>query len=189
MSRSGVKTVSPCRVGKQRVGSGLGGVVTMPVMQVVDARHMAFLTDPGGASFAIWQPLDHIGAGLVNEPTSLCWNELMTADTEQARAFYGALFGWTFNESPGAGGNPYIEISNDGSMNGGMLKPPPGQPSGPSAWCAYISVDDCDKAVASLEALGGSVLAPARDIPPGRFAVVADPHGAVFTLMKVNEPG
>ena len=54
----------------------LGGNITMPVMQVMTAGRMAFLSDAEGAHFAIWQPAEHAGAGLVNEPVSFCWNEL-----------------------------------------------------------------------------------------------------------------
>ena len=58
----------------------LGGKIIMPVMQVMAAGRMAFLADAEGAHFAIWQPQGHIGAHLVNEPVSLCWNELLTKD-------------------------------------------------------------------------------------------------------------
>ncbi len=57
----------------------LGGQLTMPVMQVMDAGRMAIIADPTGAQLSIWEPLEHIGAGIGNESDSFCWNELATA--------------------------------------------------------------------------------------------------------------
>jgi predicted enzyme related to lactoylglutathione lyase len=55
----------------------------------------------------------------------------------------------------------------------------------PPHWSSYICVDDCDAAAEKIKSLGGQVLRAPDDIPEiGRFAVVADPHGAVFEIMK-----
>ena len=165
----------------------LGGQITMPVMQVMSAGRMAFLTDAEGAYFAIWQPGDHAGAALVNEPGSLCWNELLTKDVETAKVFYNALFGWEIRAVDSLPLEYYV-ISNAGRMNGGMLAWVEDMGDVPPNWGVYFSVADCDASVERVEELGGRLILPPRDIEPGRFAVVADPAGAVFSLMYLHAP-
>jgi predicted enzyme related to lactoylglutathione lyase len=165
----------------------LGGKVTMPVMQVMSAGRMAFLTDAEGAHFAIWQPGGHVGAGLVNEPVSFCWNELLTKDVEKAKAFYTALFGWKIDAAEDAGVE-YYGIKNAGRINGGVIPWSSQMGDAPPNWGVYFSVPDCDASVARVEALGGRLIVPAQDIHPGRFAVVTDPAGAVFSVMYLHAP-
>ena len=52
----------------------------------------------------------------------------------------------------------------------------------------YISVADCDAAVARFEELGGRAIMEAVDIEVGRFCVVSDPQGAFLTLTKILNP-
>jgi len=165
----------------------LGGTITMPVMDVMTAGRMAFLADLEGAHFAIWQPGTHAGAGLVNEPVSFAWNELLTKDIKAAKAFYPALFGWNIDAADGAPVD-YYEIGNGGRMNGGILPWTSQMGDVPPNWGVYFSVADCDASVKGAEELGGRSIVPPRDIPPGRFAVVADPSGAVFSVMHLHSP-
>ena len=74
----------------------LGGAVMSGPFDVFDSGRMLVLTDPQGASVSLWQARSHIGAGLVNCPGAMAWNELATPDSEGAAAFYGALFGWQY---------------------------------------------------------------------------------------------
>ncbi len=67
-------------------------------MSVLDYGRMAVLADPTGAVFGIWQAGTNVGAGVVNEPGAITWNELNTRDPEAAKAFYGVVFGWTFED-------------------------------------------------------------------------------------------
>jgi uncharacterized protein len=53
----------------------------------------------------------------------------------------------------------------------------------------YIAVDDCDAAAARVASLGGAVMVPPNDIPPGRMAVCNDPQGAVFSIIQLNPGG
>ena len=57
-------------------------------MDVMDIGRMAVFADPTGAVFGVWQPKAFAGADLVNEPDSLCWNEVHTRDTDADKAFY-----------------------------------------------------------------------------------------------------
>ena len=139
---------------------------------------MAVLADAQGASFCVWQPGEHIGAGVVNVPGALTWNDLVTSDIDDAERFYGALFGWTLeaaSEDP-----PYEVIHlDDGRPNGGMLVAEEGQPP---AWLAYFASDDVVATAARAEAAGAAVVNGPTDVPAGTFVVLRDPQGAVFCL-------
>ena len=126
-----------------------------------------------------WEPREHIGASLVNQPGALVWNELQSPDLDASAAFYGDLFGWQMEgESTGALGR-YLMIKNGDAYNGGMRELTP--PSPPS-WLVYFGVEDVEQSLAKLGELGGSALAGLIDIQMARIAVVADPQGAVFAL-------
>lgn len=165
----------------------LGGKVKMPVMQVMRAGRVALVADAEGAQLAIWQPGDHVGAGLVNEPVSFCWNELLTGDVERARRFYQDLFGWEIAPSESAA-HDYYEIRNDGRMNGGVLPWSSQMGDVPPNWGVYFSVADCDATVSRVVELGGRTIVPATDIEPGRFSMLADPAGAVFSVIHLHSP-
>ncbi|MFV1991030.1 MAG: VOC family protein, partial [Acidimicrobiales bacterium] len=71
-----------------------GGMVVAPPFEVFDAGSMAMFADPEGAMFSVWQPDKHIGAELVNEPGTICWNELASHDPAKASEFYADVLGW-----------------------------------------------------------------------------------------------
>ncbi len=163
-----------------------GGQVYVPPMDVLEFGRMAFFADPTGAVFGVWQPKLHKGAQLVNEPNTWCWNELLTTDVDQAKQFYGAVFGWGSQTHPGP--MPYTEWQLGGSSVGGMMAKPPMMPAEvPSHWLAYFAVTDTDATVKRVNELGGRTMAPPMDIEPGRFAVVADPAGATFGVIKLKD--
>jgi uncharacterized protein len=163
------------------------GQTIMPPMDVLDVGRMAVLADPLGAVISVWEPRAHQGAGIVNEPGTMCWNELMTTDIERSKAFYKMLFGWgaeTHGDGPGA----YTEFSLGGrSIAGMMLKPPMVPAEVPPNWGVYFAVTDTDAAIVKAVELGGSTITPAMDVEPGRIAVLADPTGAVFTVITMRE--
>src|SRR4051794_38253389 len=97
-----------------------GGQVFMPPMDVLDVGRMAIFADPAGAVFAAWEPRAHKGAGIVNEPGTLCWNELVTTDLDAAKTFYGAVFGWG-SESAGDAAHGYTEWKLGGRSIGGVM--------------------------------------------------------------------
>ena len=121
------------------------------------------------------------------------WYELITPDTAGAKRFYGDVVGWTAQDMPmpDGGGEPYSILSADGAGVAGMMNlGEPMKAAGmPPNWTGYVCVDDCDAAADKVKRLGGSVMRPPTDIPGiGRFAVVADPAGAVFAIMKPIPP-
>ena len=133
---------------------------------------------------ALWQANQHIGASLVNEPGTINWNELITADPGAA-AFYQSVVGLaTSTTDMGAGEYTLFEAA--GQMVGGTT--PPQMPGTPDHWHVYFGVADADAAVAKAAELGGSVLVPVFDTPVGRMAVIADPQGGVFSIIQQAQP-
>lgn len=164
------------------------GSVLVEPMDVLDVGRMAVAQDPTGAMFSIWQPRKHIGAGIVNDANSFCWNELATRDPQRAVAFYDAVFGWTANLVTTAGPPNYTEFHLNGRAVAGMM-PIEGDslPADvPNHWMVYFAVDDCDAAIDRVKELGGTVLMEPMDVPPGRFAVVRDPQGAEFSVIALR---
>ncbi len=116
------------------------------------------------------------------------WYELLTPDPLGAKAFYEAVVpGWSIGErNPGPIDYRMIGRS-DGGNAGGVLAM---SERGPKAvWQGYIAVDDVDATIAQIEARGGKEHMPANDIPGvGRIALVADPQGNSFYVMKPHPP-
>jgi uncharacterized protein len=162
-----------------------GGAVIAPPFDVMDAGRMSVIADPTGAMLCLWTAKSNIGAGLVNEHGTLSWEELMSPDVPAATAFYNKIFGW---EAAAVGGPmDYTEIKLNGRGIAGAMKPP--MEGMPSVWGIYFAVDDTDKTVELAQANGGSLIQGPMDIEPGRFAVLADPTGAMFSVIKMTTPG
>jgi hypothetical protein len=166
-----------------------GGQELVAPMDVMQAGRMAVFMDNAGAAFSIWQPNEHPGAGLVNEPGTLCWNELSTRDIDKAIEFYPQVFGWGHSTSEG-GPMPYTEWKVDGASIAGMMPMPEAVPAQvPPYWLVYFAVEDCDASVAKAVELGGSQMFPPMDIPIGRFAGITDPQGAMFAVIALADGG
>ncbi|MEU6084627.1 VOC family protein [Streptomyces sp. NPDC047108] len=162
-----------------------GGAVVAAPMDVLEAGRMAVLTDPEGAIFGVWQPRDHTGFGVIDEPGSVCWFELMARDTGKAVSFYSAVFGWEGRTSS-AGPSEYTEWHLEGTSFSGMMGMTDAFPAElPAHWMVYIAVEDCDAAAARVTELGGNVSVPPTTIPPGRFSVVNDPQGGTLSLIAL----
>jgi len=118
------------------------------------------------------------------------WYELMTPDPEGSKAFYDAVVGWTIGDAaPEFNGYRMIGRS-DGKFAGGVLPVTDEmqQHGARPVWLGYIHVRDVDRSVASIEQAGGKVLMT-HDIPNvGRIAMVTDPQGAPFYVMKPIPP-
>jgi predicted enzyme related to lactoylglutathione lyase len=158
----------------------LGGNIVMGPFDVFDSGRMAVLQDPTGAFVMAWEPRQSIGAEVVNVAGALTWADLITPDPESSKSFYGEWLGWTFQEMPESGG--YNVIFNGERANGGVLPRRPEMGDIPPAWMPYFGTADLDAGVARVGELGGHVLSPPQQVPQGRFAVVADPQGAAFSI-------
>lgn len=175
--------VDDCDAAAKKATSVGGTVVFGPV--AMGPGKMAVVQDPAGGTFALWQPLQSMGVFLYGETNALCWNELITTNVDAAGKFYGGLFGWTFEPVQMSPELTYIIIKNAGQMIGGMMAQPKDMAGAPSMWNVYFAVADADATAAKTVALGGKVFQPPADIPnTGRFAVLADPQGAAFSILK-----
>ena len=162
-----------------------GGSVMAPPFDVMDAGRMAVVVDPAGAVVCLWQAREHPGAEIVNEPGAFCWAELQTSDQAGAAEFFGKLVGWdaqTVDMGPMGAMTMFKLGEND--IASAMDVPMEGIPP---HWQVYFAVADCDAACARITELGGQVLMPPMDSPPGRMAAVADPIGGVFSIIALAE--
>ena len=111
-------------------------------------------------------------------------NELNTTDVDKAKAFYGKLFAWTLEDLP-MGDLPYTLIKVGEGTGGGLMKNP--IPGAPSAWLAYVLVDDVKAVSAKVKSLGGGVMKDVTEVPGmGWFSVVTDPTGAPLGLWQTK---
>ncbi|MGA5821664.1 VOC family protein [Kitasatospora sp. NPDC094028] len=157
-----------------------GGRLAREPYEVPDQGRAAIAVDPLGAAFGLWRGDTVDGAGLVNEPGTLVWNEHLSPDPDAARAFYRRVFGYTY----------------DRPRDGRTLARLAGQPVcslGPSddpaaRWLTHFGTADTDRAAERLRALGGSVVTAPTPTPFGRAARVRDEAGAPFVLVAVPPP-
>jgi predicted enzyme related to lactoylglutathione lyase len=110
--------------------------------------------------------------------------ELNTTDVAKAKAFYGALFGWKFEDlAAGPTGGPYTLIQVGEGTGGGMQKHP--IPNSPSAWLPYVLVDDIKKATDKARSLGAQILADGVEVSGrGTFSAFVDPTGAPLAIFQ-----
>jgi len=168
-----------------KAAASLGGKVLMEPFDVFDIGRMAIAQDPTGATFALWQPKKHIGSRLVNQPNTFCWGELATNDVDAASAFYTQLLGWSA-ELHQLEPVKYIIVKNGDQQIGGMLAMTAEWGDIPPHWMIYFAVEDCDSSVEKAKELGAEIKVPPTDVPDvGRFAVIQDPQGAVFSIIKL----
>ncbi len=165
-----------------------GGTVMGEPFDVLDSGRMAMIQDPEGVFVGAWQPRNHIGARLVNQPGTLSWNELATRDAQKAAEFYTKVFGWEA-QTQDYGGTPYTLIMNSDRQNGGIMQMTEAWGDMPPHWMVYFAVADCEASAEKAKSLGGKIAVPPTDAGEvGRFAVLQDPQGAVFSIIKLNNP-
>ncbi len=116
------------------------------------------------------------------------WYDLMTSDQKKSEAFYTKVAGW--GTMPWDGPMPYTMWTVDGTPIGGSMALPPGA-GAPPHWLGYVAVPDVDASVKQAVSLGATKMHGPEDIPKvGRYAILSDPQGAVFSLFtSQNESG
>jgi uncharacterized protein len=126
--------------------------------------------------------MKHTHAKPAGYPT---WTDLMTPDTDKARTFYHAIFGWHYHVAEEFGG--YINAHIDEQLVAGIVGPNQSSANMPAAWTVYFASHDIDADVAKAVALGGSVMAPVMSVGEiGKMAILQDPQGAVFGLWQAG---
>lgn len=114
------------------------------------------------------------------------WYELLTADPDASKRFYDDVVGWTVEDRP-SGEMDYRMIDTGNGLVGGVMRLTPEMTGGGArpTWLFYIGVDDVDATTEAIKAAGGSVTMGPWDLPGvGRMAMVADPHGVPFYVMR-----
>ncbi|MFD3511675.1 VOC family protein [Streptomyces sp. NPDC058657] len=160
-----------------------GGTVAVGPLDAGEAGRLAIASDPSGAVFGLWQAAVHLGTSSAGAPGTPVWNELVTHETPGIMKFYQALFGYDTDAVVSADfdfttllldGNPVASLHGVGNA----------LPRDRGAhWMTYFAVADTDESARLVTELGGHIVQPPREGTNGRQAVVADPEGAVFTIV------
>jgi predicted enzyme related to lactoylglutathione lyase len=164
-----------------------GGKLATEVMDILPSGSMSVFTDPHGAYFSAWQPNEMRGAEVVREPGSLSWAELMTPDVDTSKTFYQEVLGVTTRDIHMDGAVAYTLLQADGQPAAGMMKIMPEMASMGMQphWSIYFEVDDTDSA-ASRAIDHGATEVLRQDSPAGRFAILTDPQGGSFSIIKTD---
>lgn len=164
-----------------------GGSSCIAPMEVPAKGFMSMATDPAGAFFGLWQPLEHRGFEVIGEAGAPVWHQLSTRGYDAALDFYRSIFGWRtepvadtdeFRYTTGWFGDQQLLGVWDGA--GGLPA------DVPASWSVFLGAEDVDHTLQVITAQGGAVLRDAEDTPYGRLAAAADPTGAVFNLSSLQ---
>ncbi|MBT2511249.1 VOC family protein [Streptomyces sp. ISL-98] len=162
-----------------------GGTIGVGPLDADHAGRMAIGSDPSGAVFGIWQAAAHLGTAIAGTHGTPAWNELMTRETATVSKFYQAVFGYEVEPDASADPDDYLTLRLEGrpvAALRGVGKALP-RDRGPH-WMTYFEVEDTDASARTVQELGGHVLQAPEEGPNGRVATVADPEGAVFTIVR-----
>jgi hypothetical protein len=163
-----------------------GGEALVEPCPVGDAGVTGVLRDPQGAQLALWQPVNHPGAGALHEPGTMTWNELGTSDVPAALPFYAAVFGWGSRPMP-MPDMTYHMLTLGEEQAGGAYQLEGPLAGIPPHWMTYFAVTDCDASAEQARSLGAEVHVEPTDIPEvGRFAMIRDPQGAAFCVITLK---
>ncbi|WNJ20513.1 VOC family protein [Pontibacter sp. G13] len=164
-----------------------GGTILTEPTEVMNMGTMAAIQDPGGAVIRVWQPHKPEPIPAAGAPGTIVWNELATRNTQACTEFYTEVFGWKaeYTEDP----MPYTVFWKDDVRAAGMMEMGDNFPKEvPAHWMPYFAADDVDHLQTLAKSLDGEIVVPAQDVPTvGRFAVLQDPGGATFSVIKFSE--
>jgi uncharacterized protein len=165
-----------------------GGKIVAPTMDIPEVGRMTVIQDPQGATLSAFAAASD--ATPVSEGVFV-WDELMTSDVEDAKRFYGEVFGWTSHEYEGpAGAPPYTLFRvGDADRAGCMAITAEAKAMGAAPhWIPYVGVEDVDETAARAKELGATIYLEPNDIATmGRIAVFGDPNGATMGLFQPAE--
>jgi predicted enzyme related to lactoylglutathione lyase len=157
---------------------GAGGKLAAGPFEMAEVGRMGVIQDPQGAYVSAYQPESDgsFGEGV------FVWDELGTTDVDAAQKYYEKVFGWTTVDMGAEYGGYKIFQVGETRIAGVMALQ---DPSAAAGWQPYVAVDDVDVTAAKASELGGSTLMEPMDVPDvGRIAVVRDPQGATFGIIK-----
>lgn len=170
--------------------SGAGGQVMVPPMDVMDAGRMAIVSDPSGGVVGLWQAKLHEGFQRVREPGTFTWAELVTDQPEPAAKFLSNVLEVPTQQMPvPEGADPYTVLGPPQAEMAGIAVKRPEMGAMPNTWSIFIEAEDVDATAARAKELGGMVRVDPFDVPDvGRIAVLSDPQGAAFGIIKSAVP-
>ena len=109
--------------------------------------------------------------------------ELGTTDIGKAKSFYQSLFDWQLKDEEMGGGMTYTMISVGEGTGGGIMKQM--IPNAPSAWLAYVQVDDIRAATDKAKLLGATIMRDVMEVmDAGSLSILRDPTGAMLGLWQ-----
>ncbi|MFY8275270.1 VOC family protein [Pseudoalteromonas sp. SSDWG2] len=163
----------------------LGATVVHGPHDIPGAGEMVLLCDPCGAMVALWQGKGHKGSKHKSITHTPYWFELATRELQVSVHFYAQLLGAKIEQKP-MEGMEYTLLTIDDEPVAGMLAMDEQWPDDiPSHWMVYFAVDDCDGQTQRAQELGAQVCVQPTSVPEvGRFSVLNDPQGAVFSIIK-----
>ena len=155
-----------------------GGKLAAGPFEMSEVGRVAIIADPQGAYISAYQP-ENEGPG---HEGVFVWDELGTTDADAAQRFYEEVFGWTTSDM-GADYGGYRVFNRGETGVAGLMQLQ--DANIPPHWQPYVAVDDPDATTAKAKELGGAVLVEPMDVPKvGRLAVLRDPQGATFGIIR-----
>jgi len=165
----------------------LGGKVVKGATDIPNMGRFAVLTDPQGATFAVYTP--PAGPGPEGSASSggageFTWHELATTDYAAAMSFYSELFGWEKGPGHDMGAMGVYQIVNHHGAQVGGIYNAQGN-STPPNWLSYVHVADCAKATSAAKAAGARILNGPMEVPGGSWITqMEDPQGGAFAVVE-----
>jgi predicted enzyme related to lactoylglutathione lyase len=167
--------------------TAVGASLRLGPMQLPARGVMSAATDPSGAAFRLWQPLDAPGFEMVGEAGGPVWHQLITRDFGAAINFYREVFGWRTEQVSDTDEFRYTTAWFGDQQLLGVMDGTNVLPDGVrSQWTTFFGAEDVDKTLQAVTENGGVVLRPAEDTPYGRLAAAADPTGVMFNLSSLQ---
>src|SRR5690349_20606247 len=125
-----------------------------------------------------------MGTRTEHAPGAFSWVDLTTNDSEEAKSFYGSLFGWEFEDNEIPGGGVYSMCTLGGDTVAAIYQADGQTPH----WNSYVTVAEADEVAGQAKVLGGSVVEGPFDVmEAGRMAVIQDPTGAALCVWQPNQ--
>lgn len=163
-----------------------GGEILLEPVQADDMGAMLLARDPGGVFFGVWQAGTHEGFEVTGVPGAYCWSEVFTREPERSDAFFPAVFGYRARQLD----DPEVDFRlfgvGEDTVLGRMRMTDDFPPEAEPFVNLYFAVEDCDAAVATAARRGAVARFGPADTPFGRFATLADPFGALFSVIDTD---
>lgn len=161
-----------------------GGKVLAPAREFPRRGTQAIVADKEGAVLGLLQSASGDPADYQPESGEWIWAELLSAQPQDAAAWYGRLLGYQVANASSPGARPHFTLGAGGFARAGVMALP-AQEAPPPSWLGFVRVDSAEATAARAATLGGRVIVPPRTSHFGsQFAVIADPTGAVVAVIE-----